>query len=190
MRAFLAAEFNPALEGPATEAQNALKGRAGGGFRWAPPGRIHLTLRFLGEIPEGIAPGLGQAVSAAVAGLHGFPLGTSGYGAFPDPAHARIVWLGLADPTGGLPRLLAALDTALSPFALPWEERPFVAHLTLGRHRGGGADLGPAFRNAGSPAATAHLLEGVALCRSVPGPSGPIHTRLALAPMAEPRPAC
>ncbi len=189
MRAFLAARFNPPLEGTARHAQDALKGRAGGGFRWMQPAQIHLTLRFLGEIPEGIAPGLGQAVAAAVGALPAFPLGTSGYGAFPDPARARIVWLGLADPTQGLPPLLAALDAALKPFPIAWEERPFVAHLTLGRHRTAGSDLGPAFRSAGNPVPTTHLLEGVSLYRSALNPSGPVHTCLALAPLAPPRPA-
>ena len=190
MRAFLAARFNPPLEAAARNAQDALKGRSGGGFRWARPEQIHLTLNFLGDIPEGIIPQLCPAVATAVAGLPAFPLGTAEYGAFPDSAHARIVWLGIEDPTKGLPPLLTALDAALRPFALHWEERPFVAHLTLGRHRTAGADLGPAFRSAGRPCATTHLLDAVALYRSTLAPSGPVHVRLALAPLAAPRPAC
>ena len=180
MRTFLAAIFDPPVFEPVLRARDALKGRAGGGFQWTRAEQAHLTLRFLGEIPDESAGPMGEVIAAAVAGLKPFPLHISVFGAFPEPAKARTVWLGMEDPQGGLPALLAALNAALAPFPVRWEEkRAFVPHLTLGRHQGLGTDLTQALLGTPKPHPSEHLLAGVCLFRSDRGPAGTRHTRLA-----------
>ena len=186
MRAFLAASFSPPLEASVRQALDALKGRAGGGYQWADPAEVHLTLRFLGEVPDEAAAPMAEAVAKAVRGLKPFPLKTTGYGGFPYPDRVRIAWIGM-EPFAPLLALRDRLDAALEPFDIRWEEKPFVPHLTLGRHPGGGADLSQAFLDAGAPPAGEHLLTGVVLFRSAAhlrGPGAVRHTRLAEAPLA------
>ncbi len=186
MRAFLAASFSPPLEASVRQALDALKGRAGGGYLWSDPAEVHLTLRFLGEIPDEAAGPMAEAVAQAVGGMKPFLLKTTGYGGFPYPDRVRIAWIGM-EPFTPLLALRDTLDRALAPFDIRWEEKPFVPHLTLGRHPGGGSDLSQAFLDAGIPPPGEHLLNGVVLFRSAAhlrGPAAARHTRLAEAPLA------
>ena len=185
MRLFLAADFRPPVFDAVLQARDVLKWRAGPGFQWSRAEQAHLTLRYLGEVPDGTVAPLTGAVARAVFPLAPFPLRISGYGAFPDPQHAKVAWLGMeeASPAGGLPGLLAALDASLQPFLSRREEKPFVAHLSLARHSGAGADLVQAFLGTAKPPASEHLLAGVCLFRSDRGPAGTRHTRLAEAPL-------
>ena len=184
MRAFLAASFSPLLEASVRQALDPLKGRAGGGYLWADPAEVHLTLRFLGEIPDEQAGPMGEAVARAVSSLKPFLLKTSAYGAFPYPDRARIAFVGMEDAAGELLGLRGVLDAALMPFDIRWEEKPFVPHLTLARHRAGGSDLTQAFLHAGTPPASEHRLDAVILLRSVLIPGGARHSELAKAVLA------
>jgi len=103
------------------------------GLRWAGPEGIHLTLKFLGETPESLAPELGRYLEESLAGLDAPRLTLAGLGVFPNPRAPRVLWVGLA---GDLPALLALqrrVESAISPLGFPEESRPFSPHLTLAR---------------------------------------------------------
>lgn len=178
MRAFLATDLEPGLEAPCRAAAAGL-GPASG-FRFPPPEHAHLTLLFLGEVlPESAGP-LGEAAAKALAPLPPFEVRTAGLGAFPDAKRARILWLGIEDPSGGFQRMHAALSRAF-PFAE--EARAFRPHLTLARHRGAGSDVAALLAKAPPPSPSMHLVTGASLWRSVLSPSGPVHERLSAAPL-------
>ncbi|HRF50886.1 MAG TPA: RNA 2',3'-cyclic phosphodiesterase [Anaerolineales bacterium] len=106
-----------------------------GSMRWVAPEGIHLTLRFLGDVPLRRQADL-ESVLAAVArrapGLRRLAL--EGYGAFPGGRAApRVFFVGLRDVSGTLPALTRGLDDALAEAGWPSEGRPFHPHLTLGR---------------------------------------------------------
>jgi len=102
-------------------------------WRWVTPEQIHLTLRFLGNVPDESVPSLLQALKQAVQDQTAFPLRARGLGCFPHPARARVLWVGLDDPGPALGRLHERLAAALMPLGFPPEDRPFHPHLTLAR---------------------------------------------------------
>ncbi|MFA4943974.1 MAG: RNA 2',3'-cyclic phosphodiesterase [Lentisphaeria bacterium] len=111
--------------------------RAGGRIGWVAPENLHVTLAFLGDLPEERLPAAAAALDQAAAGHQPFPLTAAGLGTFGHPRAPRVIWAGLA---GDLPRLLrlqAAVAAAFQPLGFA-EDRPFHPHLTLGRVRGGG----------------------------------------------------
>lgn len=100
--------------------------------RWERPEKLHLTLRFLGEVDAGRVEALAAALRAAVAPLAPFAARLASAGAFPSVRRARVLWLGV-EAGHPLARLWAAVDEACRPFAERPEERAFHPHLTLAR---------------------------------------------------------
>jgi len=102
-------------------------------WRWVAPAQIHLTLRFLGNVPEEQVPSIAQAMEHAAQDQTAFTLRAQSLGCFPHPARPRVLWVGLADLSQALARLNTCLTAALIPIGFPPEERPFHPHLTLAR---------------------------------------------------------
>jgi len=107
-------------------------------WRWVTPAQIHLTLRFLGNVPEEQVTSIAQAMEHAAQGQTAFTLRAQSLGCFPQPARPRVLWVGLADPSQALARLNECLTAALIPVGFPPEERPFHPHLTLARVQNAG----------------------------------------------------
>jgi len=104
-----------------------LYGACGG--RIVPAGRLHLTLAFLGEVPEARLPEL-CAVAERVSGRAG-PLQLDRLGRWRD-----IVWAGCLEPPAHLLQLVAALRQQLGAAGFAVDEPPFSPHLTLLRKAG------------------------------------------------------
>jgi len=102
-------------------------------WRWVTPDHIHLTLRFLGNVPDESVTRLHQAMEQAAQGQTAFPLRARALGCFPHPARARVLWVGLDDHSQALGRLHERLMDVLTPLGFPPEDRPFHPHLTLAR---------------------------------------------------------
>ena len=102
-------------------------------WHWVTPDHIHLTLRFLGNVPDEAVPSLLQAMEQAAQGQPAFPVRARALGCFPHPARPRVLWVGLDDPSQALGRLNERLMAALTPLGFPPENRPFHPHLTLAR---------------------------------------------------------
>ncbi|MCU0538574.1 MAG: RNA 2',3'-cyclic phosphodiesterase [Desulfobacterales bacterium] len=138
LRTFVAVESPPALRSALQEVQSDLR-RLGVRVRWVRPENIHLTLKFLGEIPAGHAASVGQALQAAVQGHAPFSLDVVGVGVFPGLRRPRVIWVGLADREGRLDRLQADVEERLSALGFPREPGRFRGHLTIGRFRAEGS---------------------------------------------------
>jgi 2'-5' RNA ligase len=102
-------------------------------WRWVTPDHIHLTLRFLGNVPDESVTSLLQAMEQATQGQTAFPLRARALGCFPHPTRPRVLWVGLDDPSQTLGHLNERLMAALTPLGFPPEDRPFHPHLTLAR---------------------------------------------------------
>ena len=117
-----------------------LRAEAGSTIRWTDPATVHLTLRFLGVTPGDRVVPLRTVLGAAAACVDPVALTIAGAGAFPAPARARVLWLGVRpDPT--LHALYRAVDAACADVGLGRESRPFRPHLTIGRPRPGAPSL-------------------------------------------------
>jgi 2'-5' RNA ligase len=102
--------------------------------RWTRADGLHLTLKFIGETaPEKIAGVTNCLSSIRIAAPISLAIRGAGY--FPNERSPRVIWLGVE--TGpDLPALAAQVEEALLPLGIAKENRPFAAHLTLGRLKG------------------------------------------------------
>jgi 2'-5' RNA ligase len=108
-----------------------------GAPRWTPSSRWHLTLLFLGNVPASVLAPLTTAVTPAVADTPPLSLQLTGAGRFGSRRRPTVCWTGLAGDVRELTGLAARLADAARAVGLPVEERPFRAHLTVGRWRPG-----------------------------------------------------
>ena len=132
IRAFIAITPPTALQQTMAEVRQVFE-RLSLPWRWVTPDHIHLTLRFLGNVPDESVPSLLQAMAQTVQGQTAFPLRARALGCFPHPARARVLWVGLDDPSQALGRLNERLTAALTPHGFPPEDPPFRPHQTLAR---------------------------------------------------------
>lgn len=105
-------------------------------MRWTHPENVHLTLKFLGEVPEGEIEQIGAALRKVCADHAPFDASLSSFGAFPSARRARIIWAGAGAGSEELRDLTADVETAFEPLGFGREDRTFVPHATLGRVRG------------------------------------------------------
>ncbi len=134
IRTFIAIELSQGLKDSLIRLQDRLKRQvAKRSLRWARPGGIHLTLKFLGNVPAPRIASVSRAVEAACEGFDQFTVELAGMGCFPNPRRPRVVWVGVREPTGTLVRLHKAVESALVELGFEPEDRSFKPHLTLGR---------------------------------------------------------
>ncbi len=108
-----------------------------GAPRWAAPDRWHLTLLFLGTVPEARVAPLVAAAAPAVAAAPPMHLELAGGGRFGSLRRPQVAWAGLGGDVAPLVQLAARLADVARELGLPVEDRPFRPHLTLGRWRPG-----------------------------------------------------
>lgn len=102
-------------------------------IRWTKPEAIHLTLKFLGEIPEAR---VGQVVEflSAFKAFESFPVEVKGFGFFPSPSRPQVFWAGVEAPPA-LAQLARELEEGLEKIGFAPEKRNYNAHLTLARFK-------------------------------------------------------
>lgn len=135
MRSFIALEISSEARDAIKEFQRELK-RVDPAVAWTRPENIHLTLRFLGELDDLLAPAVGAALADAVGAFQPFDLELSHPGVFPDLRRPRVIWVGLKGELDRLNHLRDAVDKAVEPFGYPAEKTAFRPHLTIGRVKG------------------------------------------------------
>ncbi|MFM7719047.1 MAG: RNA 2',3'-cyclic phosphodiesterase [Actinomycetota bacterium] len=146
------------------------------GTRRVRDGSQHVTVRFLGSVPEADLPEIARAIGEAARASRSGVVRLRGLGAFPG-RRARVLWAGVDDDG-----VLAALAVGLSGFPGPDGDRPYRPHLTLARYEPP-ARLeglpGPPGRAFGEP----FPVRAVVLFRSHPGPEGSRHEALGEFPL-------
>ena len=100
--------------------------------RWTPEDSLHLTLKFLGEVPLGALESVETAVSEAAGRNEAVVVELDGVGAFPTLERPRVIWMG-ASGGKGLLSIHRATEEHLAPRGFEPEGRPFHPHVTLGR---------------------------------------------------------
>jgi len=134
MRLFVAVELPPLIKAALAEVQGLLKQRLPPTcVGWTRPDTLHLTLRFLGNVPEAELAKLKDGLARAVGHFHSLPLTSEQLGCFPDRRFPRVLWAGIHGP--GLSELQAAVSAACEPFAEKPDDKRFTGHITLGRFR-------------------------------------------------------
>lgn len=184
IRAFIAVELPDALRQEVASLQNDLQS-AGADIKWVETNNLHLTLKFLGNIEEAQVPALKEALETATRPLTPFTLHLEGIGAFPRTTSPRVVWVGVTEGEKPLVELAQAVGNACSGLGFPAEDRPFSAHLTIGRVRSRDR-LAPLIKKlqvaefrGGTPAPIGKVI----LFQSTLSPHGPAYTPLAEIPL-------
>lgn len=112
-----------------------LRARSGADVRWIRPEGVHVTLKFLGEVPVKKLPAVKLAVQEAVVGHAPFELEFSNIGTFGGREGLRMMWVGIAGDVLRLEALVRAVNRAFAVVGFEPERRPFRPHLTLARVR-------------------------------------------------------
>lgn len=100
------------------------------GVRWVPPDNMHLTLRFIGEVPNWRAEEIDLALNAIKGRV--FPLVLTGVGVFEKAGRVTALWAGI-ERSPQLEHLQTKIETALQRAGLEAERRRFTPHVTLAR---------------------------------------------------------
>jgi len=135
-RVFFAVELGaPAREAVASVVEALRRRDERGNVRWVRTESLHVTLRFLGDVEVSQLGALARAVARETARVAPFDLTLGAPVAFPSEKRPRVVVIGVA-PAEALARAAVAVERGVVAAGFPPEERPFRAHLTLGRTRG------------------------------------------------------
>ena len=132
IRSFLAIELPEIIRKRIEQVQGDLRA-SHADVRWVNPEKIHLTLKFFGNIEEARIEPIVKAVEGPVHNSKGFPLRVKGIGTFPHSKNPRVIWMGLIDERDILIPLQKQIETELERIGFEPEGRTFRPHLTLGR---------------------------------------------------------
>ncbi len=151
--------------------------------RWVRPGSVHLTVRFLGDVPAVAVSTVTAALDAAAADLAAPELLLRNLGVFPNLRRARVVWAGLGGEVETLKKVKQRVDAGLAAAdsrLFPVENRPFRAHLTLGRFKGrvDGGSLHAAMKKSAPFEPVPFTADALVLYRSQLEPRGAVYTPL------------
>jgi 2'-5' RNA ligase len=201
MRVFLALDLAASMRAAAWAWGRELAGAIGpetaGALTWIAAERLHVTLRFLGELPDDRVQAIAAALTRAPIADAAPPAAFGYAGIFPPKGRARVVWLGFSDGQQELRHLHAAVQARLGELVAPDDEL-FIPHLTMarvkhadrlpGRPGAFGRDLRQACVNFPPPGAR-DTFRTLTLYESVAGPGGPSYvpvTRVELGSPASP----
>ena len=185
IRTFIAIKLDETINAALADLQRQLKAKAPqGSVRWVRPEGIHLTLKFLGDVPVNRIEEIKQALIQACVGFPAFSFSVGGLGCFPNPRRPRVVWVGVQEESGTLAGLQKAIEDGMEKLGFAPEGRRFHAHLTLGRtqRRASSGDV----RRLGQLVSEAEIgplgqmeARAVSLIKSDLRPTGAVYTQLA-----------
>ena len=134
MRAFIAFELPEETRQSLRFLQDELR-QAQSPVSWVGFESLHLTLKFLGEITSEQAQAVKESLQSVARVFSPFTVELGGLGGFPSLKAASVLWVGVLQ--GGEPAtaLAYAIEKENRRLFLPKEERPFSAHVTIGRLR-------------------------------------------------------
>lgn len=145
-----------ALEFPEEQRERvAMVARGVTGAKWVPPENLHLTLRFIGEVPEDRYDDIVYALESVES--EPFMLSIAGAGHFESRSRVRALWLGV-ERVPELMSLHRRIDSALVRTGLPPEERKYIPHVSLAR------------LNDAPPVQVSHWLQANNMFRAMPWP--------------------
>jgi 2'-5' RNA ligase len=180
MRCFVAVDLSAEVRAAVAGAQARVRAAAPrADVRWLDPQAFHLTLKFLGAVPDERVAAVSAALES-VASAAPLALEVRGLGAFPTSRRPRVLWAGIAAGAPDLVALAAAVERAFIPLGFATEDRPFRAHLTIGRVRSprDARALAKAIEGEGAVALGAWTANEVVLYQSHLKPTGAVHVKV------------
>lgn len=133
IRAFLAIEPPEDVLQAVDLLQEKLKKEIKGKISWTRSQGNHITLKFFGNIDKDDIKSICAVVGKQVALVPPLSLTIEKLGVFPDARRPRVLWLGTTGDVEKLAALQIRLESDFEGIGFERENRPFRAHLTLGR---------------------------------------------------------
>ncbi len=132
MRTFIALELDDALTARLELVLTRLA-RLAPQSRWVRPDSLHLTLAFLGEVPDALVPRVGDALARIAERHPPHPLRVRGSGTFGPLDCPKVLWVGVSGALEALGTLQRALVRELALLGLAPDHEVFTPHITLAR---------------------------------------------------------
>jgi len=175
MRVFIAVDLPNEVRKALADVQNELRPLSNS-VRWVAPESIHITLKFIGEMPEKRL----EDVDTELRGFtwKPFTITVRSVGFFPGKRSPRVFWAGLEAPT--MKDMAEELDARMERLGFDKEKRAFRPHVTLARARDNRIDSSLV---AGSEPYQEHdfgsfIADRVFLFQSTLKPSGAVYEKL------------
>ena len=189
IRAFIAIELSPEVKSALADLVEKLRRAHVPGLRLVRPEGIHLTLKFLGNVPEDQVEPIVAAVSRVAQSHRAIALELGDAGAFPNQDASRVLWVGVEGDLMPLVSLQKQVDAALASLGFARDKRDFSPHLTVARIRDGTSSTdrrqaAEALLSAGIGTGFRIEVSSVSLIQSTLLPDGAVYDRLATMPLA------
>ncbi|MFI5323600.1 MAG: RNA 2',3'-cyclic phosphodiesterase, partial [Thermodesulfobacteriota bacterium] len=102
------------------------------GVKWENYDKLHVTLKFLGNVDDSMAARVSSAIGSVVHDYSPFETGVANLGGFPSLDNPRILIIALSE-NPGLSSLQDRVEGVLEPLGFLREKRKFFPHVTIGR---------------------------------------------------------
>lgn len=151
-------------------------------LKWISTNNLHLTLKFIGEIPEEKLSQVQAVLADSLQNQSAFNIKIEGLGMYPNEHNPRVIWLGIV-ADDALINLHQTLDSALEEVDIEREKRKFSPHLTIARVRRGTkrntiSEIGEILSLFKVDSLGNTTIKQVVLYQSELTPKGPIYTPL------------
>ncbi len=134
MRCFIALEFPPEIK---TSIYKSLKKEIEDKpeLKWVSEKNLHITLKFLGEIPEKKVSAIGDQLDKIFKNVRPVKIRLGGIKAFLDRGEVRVLWIEVAEGAEKIKEFAGKIETSLARMGFKKEKKEFVPHLTIARAR-------------------------------------------------------
>jgi RNA 2',3'-cyclic 3'-phosphodiesterase len=193
-RAFLALTLPDPSRTLLADACTAIRGSAHGwiGEKWVAPELLHVTVKFVGPLPEAAVPRVLEALRAEGARHMPFSLEITDVHPVPSKRRAAMLWARLAGETESCEMLAAGFEGVVEDLlGVDRDSRSFRPHVTLARARRPRGVPALALEAAGRvladpsrASARAMSVASATLFASTLGPAGPTYDRLGEIPLS------
>jgi RNA 2',3'-cyclic 3'-phosphodiesterase len=194
IRAFLAVELSPGLRAELVALQQELRQsieqemKQNRHISWVQPAKMHLTIKFLGDMDEQLLDPLLGVLEQALGSQPSMSMPLERLGVFPRPHSPRVLWIGPSEhwergtEAKKMVEIRDAIEEASESLGFLREAKPFSPHLTMARIKTGERHVGAVLATSGvldQPLSLGSLAVGsVVLVKSELKPTGSVYTRL------------
>lgn len=133
MRTFVAIELTQDCRDNLLDAIDSLQSIAGG-VKWSGEKKLHVTVKFIGELDEDAVPDAVEALETAAAEAPPFSMDISGLSGFPPKGVPRVLYAAVQEDSGVLQDLQSSVEDVLAAeLGVERDDRDYIPHVTLGR---------------------------------------------------------
>ena len=136
IRTFIALELSDEAKQELSRVTGLLK-KVDADVKWATPEAIHITLKFLGNIPEKKTTFVIESLKLVVSQIPSFDITLGGIGVFPGWSAPRILWIDINEGHESLEKLAGSIRSVMFKAGFGEDERQFSPHITVGRIKSG-----------------------------------------------------